>query len=93
MRCLPLHNVDYEGAEGLRMNSKNVYDIYREALAMQREGMSARKIAIRTGTLGAENGLTPIRIIGAGDQIEQHFERTGETIWSDGHGWHYSNQA
>ena len=45
-----------------------------------REGMSARKIAIRVGTLGAENGHAPIRIIGVGDQIDQHFERTGETI-------------
>ena len=35
------------------MNSKTVHDIYLEARAMQREGMSARKIVIRMGTLGA----------------------------------------
>jgi hypothetical protein len=75
------------------MNSKTVHDIYLEARAMQREGMSARKIAIRMGTLGAENGLAPIRTIGVGDQIDQHFERTGETIWSDGYDWHYSRAA
>ena len=69
------------------MNSKTVHDIYLEAQAMQREGMSARKIAIHMGTLGAENGLAPIRTIGVGDQINQHFERTGETIWSDGYDW------
>jgi hypothetical protein len=55
--------------------------------------MSARKIAIRMGTVGAENGLAPIRTIGVGDQIDQHFERTGETIWSDGYDWHYSSHA
>jgi hypothetical protein len=75
------------------MNSKTVHDIYLEAQAMQREGMSARKIAIYMGTLGAENGLAPIRTIGVGDQINQHFERTGETIWSDGYDWHYSSHA
>ena len=26
-------------------------------------------------------------------QIDQHFERTGETIWSDGYDWHYSSHA
>jgi hypothetical protein len=41
------------------MNSKTVHDIYLEARAMQREGMSARKIAIRMGTVGAENGACP----------------------------------
>ena len=70
------------------MNSKTVHDIYLEALTMQRKGMSARKIAIRMGILGAENWLAPIRTIGVGDQIVQHFERTGETIWSDGDDWH-----
>jgi hypothetical protein len=77
---------------GLSMNSKTVHDIYLEAQAMQREGVSARKIAIRMGTLGAENGLAPIMTIGVGDQIDQHFERTGETIWSDGYDWHYSSR-
>ena len=38
------------------MNSKTVHDIYLEAQAMQRAGMSARKIAVHMGTLGAETG-------------------------------------
>ena len=43
------------------------------------------------GTLGAESGL-PIRTIGVGDrQTDQHFEHTGETIWSDGYDWQYSS--
>jgi hypothetical protein len=75
------------------MNSKTVHDIYLEAQAMQREGMSVRRIAIRMSILGGESGLAPIRTIGVGDQIDQHFERTGETIWSDGYDWHYSSRA
>jgi hypothetical protein len=75
------------------MNPKTVHDIYLEALVMQRQGLSARKIAIRMGSLGAECGLAPIRTIGVGDQIDQHFERTDETIWSDGCDWHYSSRA
>jgi hypothetical protein len=30
------------------MNPKTVHDIYLEALVMQRQGLSARKIAIRS---------------------------------------------
>ena len=39
------------------MNSKTVHDIYLEARAMQREGMSARKIAVRTGPSEPKTGL------------------------------------
>jgi hypothetical protein len=54
------------------MNSKTVHDIYLEARAMQREGMSHRKIAIRMGTLGAENVRIPEQV---GQAFRHHVGR------------------
>ena len=55
------------------MNSKTVPCDLPRSPSHAARGHERRKIAIRMGTLGAENGLTPIRTIGVGDKIDQHF--------------------
>ena len=75
------------------MNSKTVHDIYLEARAMQREGMSARKIAIRMGTVGGRKRARPIRLLASATRSISTSSAPAQTIRSDGYDWHYSSRA
>jgi hypothetical protein len=95
--------LDYAGHRGLNgdatelhsfaMSTMNVHDIYLEACAMQRAGISLSKIALRIDDLGDENGFVMVDKSGGDNVRLWRFEKTGEIIRFDGRDWHYLSNS
>jgi hypothetical protein len=78
---------------GMSTSTIKVHDIYLEACAMQRAGISLTKIALRIDDLGDENGFVVVDKSG-GDSVRLwRFEKTGEIIRFDGHDFSYLSNA
>jgi hypothetical protein len=72
---------------------KTVRDIFVEALALKRQGLSPRQIADQVIDMGHDNGFAVINDRGSGGggqptTIELTFPN-GEIIYFDGSDWHH----
>jgi hypothetical protein len=69
---------------------KTVHDIFAEALALQRQGLTPRQVADRIHEMGRDNGFAKIDEYGSVSRgtIELVFP-VEATIYFDGTEWHY----